>query len=64
MGSTAVGDLIGAISGVHFSGFRLGETGQSVSEVEQPTAASKNGKQPFVIGTRSVFISKNIAQKG
>ncbi|KAL1566946.1 Uridine kinase-like protein 3, variant 2 [Salvia divinorum] len=50
MGSTAVGDLKGAVSGVHFSGFRLGETGQSVSEVEQHIAASKNGKQPFVIG--------------
>ncbi|XP_042042628.1 uridine kinase-like protein 3 isoform X2 [Salvia splendens] len=50
MGSTAVGDLIEAVSGVHFSGFRLGETGQSASEAEQHIAASKNGKQPFVIG--------------
>ncbi|XP_047953494.1 uridine kinase-like protein 3 isoform X2 [Salvia hispanica] len=50
MGSTEVRDLIEAVSGVHFSGFRLGETGQSVSEVEQHIAASKNDKQPFVIG--------------
>lgn len=57
MGSTAVGDLIEAVSGVHFSGFRLGETGQTASEAEQHIAASKNGKQPFVIGTRNVFIS-------
>lgn len=57
MGSTEVRDLIEAVSGVHFSGFRLGETGQSVSEVEQHIAASKNDKQPFVIGTRNVFIS-------
>lgn len=59
MGSTAVEDLIEALSGVHFSGFHLGDKGQSVSisEVEQRTTASKNVKQPFVIGTGCIFIS-------
>ncbi|KAH6826781.1 uridine like 4 [Perilla frutescens var. hirtella] len=50
MGSTAIEDLIEALSGTHFSGFHLGDKGQSVSQVEQPTTASENAKQPFVIG--------------
>lgn len=58
MGSKAVEDLIEAVSGVHFSGFHLGDKGQSVSGVKQRlAAASKNAKQPFVIGTGCVFIS-------
>ncbi|KAK6133057.1 hypothetical protein DH2020_033212 [Rehmannia glutinosa] len=51
MGSAAVGDLIEASSGAHFSGFHLENTGPSASEVEQPTtSATENVKQPFVIG--------------
>ncbi|KAG8365180.1 hypothetical protein BUALT_Bualt18G0077500 [Buddleja alternifolia] len=48
MGSKAVDDLIEASSGVHFSGFHLGNTNQSTSEVEHP--ATESVKQPFVIG--------------